>query len=382
VGPRLAAALRIVACAAVLVCSASSTAQPADPLALITELGSADRATVERAVTAIESSSTTPGLADAIFRAARACEDTLADPRRALALYERLLRELPDSRPAISAERRVDALRVQVGAKHEFAQQAGELAKLIADAESGDPADIERRAGALANAAWPGAPDAALWLAEWLRRHGRLADAQACYAEVVARWPNTKHALLGLRGGAGNALDARDWDRAESLATQLPSSEEADRIVRDDLLRLARRGRTIDRFHVLAWIVILVGFAAMIGSFVEATVRGGRDRPALRPPIEVVFLLPIAAVLVGVALTTHQLVAPAVLMLSIGGLLLAWLSGATLDTLRRRGRAVRGRALLHVAICFFAVLGLGYVSLVRDNLLDMVIETVRFGPEP
>jgi hypothetical protein len=94
------------------------------------------------------------------------------------------------------------------------------------------------------------------------------------------------------------------------------------------------------------------------------------------------FLFPIAAVLVGVALTTHQLVAPAVLLLSIGGLALAWMSGAALDTLRYRGRPVRGRALLHVAICFFAVLGLCYVALVRDNLLEMVIETVQFGPEP
>ena len=41
-----------------------------------------------------------------------------------------------------------------------------------------------------------------------------------------------------------------------------------------------------------------------------------------------------AAVLVGVALTTHRAIAPAVLALSAGGLVLAWLSGITLELVR------------------------------------------------
>lgn len=317
-----------------------------------------------------------------LFRAARACEDTLADPKRALALYERIAREMPNARIVTSAERKIAALRGQLGSHNEFAASAAELARLVADADALPPEDIERRAAALIAAAWPGAPDAGMWLAEWLRRTGRLAEAQARYAEVAKRWPSSPQGQLALRGGAGNALDAHEWDLAQELATSLPAAEEADRIVRDDLLKLADRGRRIDRWYARAWVVAILGLLALIASFVEAIRRGGYHRPTLRPPIEVLFLAPVAAVMVGVALTTHQLIAPAVVILSVGGMGFAWLSGATLDTLRARKREVRGRALLHAAICFFAVVALLYVALVRDNLLEMVIETVRFGPEP
>jgi hypothetical protein len=90
----------------------------------------------------------------------------------------------------------------------------------------------------------------------------------------------------------------------------------------------------------------------------------------------------VAAVLVGVALTTHETIAPAVLTLSLGGLVLAGLSGATLDLLRATGRPLRRRAFTHAALCVAAATALLYISLMRDDLLDMVIETMRFGPEP
>ena len=371
-----------IAIVAILVCVGTAWA---DPLVLTADLGSPDRVVVERAIAAIEALPSAPDsndLANTLFRAARACEDTLTDPKRALGLYERIARDHRTSRITTAAERRLGVLRAQLGGSNEHAANAADLARLVAEADTMPAADVERRASALIAAAWPGAPDAGLWLAEWLRRNGRFADAQARYAEVVARWPNTPRAQLAIRGGAGNALDAHDWDRAELLATQLPSVEEADRVVRDDLLLLAARGRQIDHWYVRAWIVALLGLLGLTGSLIEATRRGGYQRPRLRPPIEVLFLAPVAAVMVGVALTTHQLIAPAVVILSVGGLLFAWISGVTLDTLRARGREVRNRALLHVAICFFAVVALLYVALVRDNLLEMVIETVRFGPEP
>jgi len=371
----------VLAIGLVLAVSPCGEAAP-DPLALIDDLGSGDRAVVERAVVAIEHAPSSLQLVDAMFRAAQACEDTLEDPARALALYERILHDLPDTRRAGSAARKIAALRERVGSSSEHAREAAELAQLIAEADRLPPAEIERRAEQLVTSAWAGAPDAALWLAEWLRRTGRLAAAQARYAEVVTRWPGSPSATLALRGGAGNALDAHDWDLAERLANQLPEVEDADRVVREDLVRLARRGRQIDRWYVIAWLVVIAALAALVGSLVEAAGRGGWRAPRWKPPIEVVFLTPVAAVLVGVALTAHQLIAPAVTILSIGGIALAWLSGATLDTLRARTRPVRRRALVHVAICALAVAALAYVAVVRDNLFEMVVETVKFGPEP
>lgn len=369
----------------IVILSASSTALAEPDPDLVIQLGSHDRATVEKAVVTVEALPAAPDsreVANVLFRAARACEDTLADPKRALLLYERIAREMPDARIATSAERKIAALRQRLGSHNEFAANAAELATLVAGADTLPPAEVERRAAALVIAEWPGAADAGMWLAEWLRRTGRLAEAQLRYAEVAKRWPSTPQGQLAIRGGAGNALDAHDWDLAEQLATGLPSAEEADRIVREDLLRLSARGRRIDRWYGRAWAIAIAGLLGLLASLVEAMRRGGYQRPVLRPPIEVTFLAPVAAVMVGIALTTHQLIAPAVIMLSAGGLLFAWISGATLDTLRARGRAVRRRALLHVGICVVAVAALLYVSLVRDNLLEMVIETVRFGPEP
>ena len=55
-----------------------------------------------------------------------------------------------------------------------------------------------------------------------------------------------------------------------------------------------------------AWIALLLAFAGLAASLAEAALRGGRQRPPLRPPIEVMFLAPIAAVLVAVSFTAHR----------------------------------------------------------------------------
>ncbi|MCW5807564.1 MAG: hypothetical protein KIT31_34725, partial [Deltaproteobacteria bacterium] len=90
---------------------------------------------VAAAVAAIEQAPAgTPELADTLFAAARACEDTLADPARALRLYERILAEEPDARVATAAARRAEQLRGRVGGHEEHAREAADLARLVAEA--------------------------------------------------------------------------------------------------------------------------------------------------------------------------------------------------------------------------------------------------------
>ncbi|HMG22333.1 MAG TPA: hypothetical protein VK607_13470 [Kofleriaceae bacterium] len=350
--------------------------------ALLDALSSDDRGRIERAVAAIAEprGGADP---DVMFAAARACEDTLGDPGRALALYDRIAAEHPSARVATAAVRRAAALRELVGPRGETAALARELAQLIAHADA-EPADaVIRRGDQLAAAAWPGAPRAALWLGDWLRRAGRLGDAEARYATVEARWPRSPEARDALRGRAGCALDAHDWSRAEALAARLPAVEPADRIVRDDLLADAARGRRRAGWYLAAWLALAAAFAALAGSLTEAVLRTprGARRGALRPPIEVGFLAPVAAVLVGVAFTAHRLIAPAVAEISAGGVALAWLSGAALERLRAAGRPRRLRATGHIVACLAGVAALGYIAVTRDGLLEALIETVRFGPE-
>ena len=367
--------------------AATSPAAPAhaNRSALLDALGSSELGQVERAVTAIAApdgdGEADPDMA---FAAARACEDKLDDPARALALYDRITAQHPDARVAAPAARRAAALRELVGPHGETAALARGLAQLIARADA-EPVDaVIRRGSELAAAAWPGAPRAALWLADWLRRSGRFTDADARYAQVMARWPDSPESRGALRGAAGSALDARDWSRAEALAARLPATDPAERIVRDDLLAAAARGRQRDRWYTASWLAIAGAFAALLASLAEAALRGtpGRGRlRALRPPIEVAFLAPVAAVLIGVAFTAHRLIAPAVATIAIGGVGLAWLSGAALEQLRATGRPRRLRAIAHVLACLAAVAALAYVAITRDNLLDALVETVRFGPD-
>lgn len=347
----------------------------ADATGLLRGLDTDDPARLSAGVTAIENAPTTPELADVLFAAGRATEDRLHDPARALKMYERILRELPDAGVAIAAGRRAAQLR---GAK-DHAREAAELAQLIANADALPAADVERRAEALAGAAWPGAPDAALWLGDWLCRTGRYADADRRFTALMTD-PSSPHGKVARRNAASCAIEAKQWARAEELARGLPQHDAIDEAVRADLLAGAATGRHRARLYTTSWIAVLVAFAALLASLAEAMLRGGRRAPPWQPPVEVLYIGPIAIVVVAASFAIDSAVAPAVAWISIAGVVLAWLSGATLDLLRARDRSVRLRSLLHALACGAAVLGVGYIAVTRAGLVDMFSETVQFGP--
>ena len=382
-GQRQLALSRLAACVVVLLAMATSAlAQPTDGLVLADRVAGS-RADVERAVADIERApSTTPHLDEALRKAARACEDVLADPARALALYERILREFPNGSASRLARVRAQLLREQIGTGNAHAAEAAELAALRTGADRTPAVDLVRRADALAARDWPGAPDAALFLAEWLQRTGRIGEARARYAAIVERWPGTPQSLAAARGSALTAMLEHDWDRAEELARALPAVDDTDRVLREELLDKIARGRQFDFWYRVAWIVLVLAVLVLVVSLLDAALRGGWRRPSLRPPVEVLFLLPIGAVLIGVALTTHYAMAPAVTILTLGGLALAWISGITLDLLHTHRRRVGVRGAVHVVLCLAAVAALLYIVLTHDNLLEMMIETIKFGPDP
>jgi hypothetical protein len=410
----------------VIVVGGTTLAAAADPDPTIAALGADDVRDVARAVEAIAGRAARASDPDVLFAAARACEVKLLDPARAAAIYERIVADHPAARVAPAAARRITALRALVGEHGEAAAHAAELAQLVAGADALPPVAVVQRGELLSAAPWPGAPDATLWLADWLRRSGRVLEAQAHYAVVVARWPALPQAHAALRGAAGCALDAHDWSLADALARRLPVADAADRITRDELVAVAAHGRRRDRGYLAAWLAIGIALVALLGSLVEAIRRRPAPRPALpdgapaqpaarrpalpddapaqpppsrsvpsgdamprssngtwwaglRPPIEVMFLGPVALVLLGVAFTAHRAIAPAVATIALGGLALAWLSGAALELVRASGRSRRLRSLAHLLACLAGVAGLTYVALTRGDLIDLLIETVRFG---
>lgn len=333
------------------------------------DLATDDPNALDVAVRAVEHA---PAPADTLYAAGRAAEDKLADPARALALYERLLREQPDAREAAAAERRSMILRAELGPGDAHRAQAAAFARLVADADHAS--DVVPRAEALAAQDWPGAPATMLWLAEWQHRHAELAAAEAHYTAVATRWPASREAVIARRGAAGAAVDAHAWDHAEALVAALPRADETDRLTRDELQRTIHRGRLRARLYIAAWIALVLAFAGLAGSFVQASRRARRWSP--RPPIEVIYGAPVALVIVIAGYTAHRAVGPAVLRISLGGLALAWLSGAALELAGGRLRAV-----LHVVACVLGVLAIGYIALTHDGLIDLLVETVRFGPD-
>ena len=151
-------------------------------------------------------------------------------------------------------------------------------------------------------------------------------------------------------------------------------------MLRDELVDQIAKGRRRDHIYTAAWIAVGLVLAGLLASVIEAGVRAGK-RPSFAPPVEVMFLGPVVAVIVAISFTAHRAIAPAVTTISVGGLVCAWLSGAALDRLRAEGRRVRVRAIAHVIACVVAVVALCYIAMMRDGLLDLLIETVRVGPE-
>ena len=348
----------------------------ADPY--IDALDTDDRTALSTAIAAIEMAPPAPELADALFAAGRACEDRLHDPARALAIYDRIGRELPDARVAIAASRRAAVLRAEVGANGEHAARAQQLAELIANADARPTSEIVAAVTALSREPWPGAVDAALFLAELLRRTENLDGARAAYQRVATDWPASPQAVIARRGAAGAAIEAHEWKRALAMIHALPAAEPADVVLRDDLLAAVARGKFRERLYAAAWIVLLLGIAVLLASLGHAIVRA-RRRPALRPPVEVLFLAPFGTLLAVIAYGQNMPVAPSVAVLTAGTLGMAWLSGAALDLARSLG-SVRLRAVAHAGAAALAALALGYISLVRAGLLDVIAETVRYGP--
>lgn len=370
VGLRLGGLIAIAVLLAVLLAARLAAAD-----SLIDGLATDDPKALAAAVAAIEAAPPDP---DALFGAARACEDRLLDPARALALYERILRELPEARVAQAAERRAQQLRAEVGPHGEHAAEAAAFAQLVAAEDGLSAEELIARGDALVAKAWPGAAEVALFVADVLRRRGEYALAQARYGDLGTRFPD--RLVDALRGGAGNAIDAHDWSTADRLITALPTGNEADLLIRDSLLSDFRAGRRAHRFYLAAWIVLVAAALGLIASLLEACLRGGRQRPSLRPPTEVRFLAPVAVVLTAIAFASRAIVTPAVAQISAVGIACTWISGATLDVLRSRGRKIRIRALLQILACAAAAVAIGYIAIVHSGLVDLLADTVQAGP--
>jgi tetratricopeptide (TPR) repeat protein len=322
---------------------------------------------------------------EALFSAAELYEEKLADPARALALYSELGRRYPDSRRALAASRRAQTLAAQVGtepggvdAQRRFMSIRQGLARRP-ERESIQMAEQLLRE----QPDWAGAPAVAMWLASRDGRAGRYESALRRYTDAAEQFSEPEARYDALRGAGDMALHLARYDEAERYYRMMdPRGDPGRRIAIAEALAAVTEARGRSTWFWASAAIAALGLLLLAASLLRAA---GGPGAALRamwpPPTEVLFLVPAAGLLSAVSYTDFQGLGPAVTIVSAGGVLAAWISGAGLAL--RRGAPHRGAfALAHAAAAGIAVVALLYVAVYITDLIDPVADTLRYGPEP
>jgi tetratricopeptide (TPR) repeat protein len=323
---------------------------------------------------------------DALAEAARGAEQ-LGDLGRAAQLDRRIVQQYPDSRQARRAEARLAELVAMVGPHGEWADVAGAHERLLRAAAGHVLPLFELGALGGLVAAHPGYPRATaarLWIGDTWMRLGAIDEASRWYEDAAAhavapidRWRATKAKadVLVARGDFGDAADAYEALRAGAGPAEAQALDEAERQLR------ARRTRWRVEQAAIAFLALALAGAIAAARRATGSWRGAA-RALARPPTEVLFAAPVAALLALLAFANDRLVGVAVAAIAAGGLAIAWLSGALLVTARAAGgRVSLPRALVHALAATVAAVAVVYLAVTRAGILDLLIETLRHGHE-
>jgi outer membrane protein assembly factor BamD (BamD/ComL family) len=304
---------------------------------------------------------------EALFEAAQILEEQLRDPEGARRLYDEVQARYPQSRLSRRAQARTAELTagLRTGVAPYLAFQ--ELLR----GEKGSPEILRGLQRLLAEH-----PDFALGdrarylLGGALHEAGRDREAAAALGEVLSRHPGSEWAprarqLLGqIALARGDFAAARDHFAA--LSRYGGSLWETAAVQGQEQVARAQRRSRLSRLG-LAFVLLYAGLLLF------------RAAPRLRPlPYELWYYLPVAGFLVVVAyLTSAAPVWRALLALGLCGAAFMWLSGAAARGYRGTWTGtiagVAGRVVCAAALCYLVVY--------HGGLLDIVIETLRHGPE-
>lgn len=335
-------------------------------------------------LTLVDRSPSDPFADDALAEAARLLDERLGDPLRAAATYERLVASFPASRLARRAAARAQTLRTGAGPGGRDAATLASFQEILTGF-SGRPRSesIARMEALLVES--PGfaeAPRARFWLGSQLLSEGRLDEALVAFRAVATDWPQSEWAPRARKAEGDVLLAAGDLDGAVGAYRALArdGGSEWTRTVGEAIRRVQ-----VERWRARgvkgAWVVVGLFLAGML-----AVARRGRGswRQAVislaRPPIELWYLLPVALLFVAASLTENGAIARAVAWICAGALVITWLSGAALDATS----AVRPRlaqALAHAGAAAATMVAICAIAVVRERLVDLLVETIRFGVE-
>jgi tetratricopeptide (TPR) repeat protein len=294
---------------------------------------------------------------------------------------ERLLADHPDSRLVRRARARLEQITKATGADGAWSWLAARHdATLRAAAAAEDPTPlIEGLEGMVQTSpGYPRANDARIWIADSWLRQGDSRRALVWYREALANAPDERTRFQAGKALGDALVTGDDLDGAAAVYRDLRSRPGADRRALDEAEALLAQARTRVRIRAAAWgaLAVLLVLAAVVlrrdaGSWRQAV------RALRRPPVEILYFAPVAALLVVSGHAGNRIVARAVLWIVAAGVVVAWVSGVALDVSGRRPRLPR--VLGHVLAATLAIAAVGYLAVTRDRLLDMLIQTWQHG---
>lgn len=293
--------------------------------------------------------------------------------------YRRVLVEHPRARASRLAEVRLAALERAGGVDGRWDRVAAEHERLVRAAAADDRSARPAMAALLeGNPGYPRWVPAAIWLADAAVRDGDHLGAAIWYrrARIAAATADERFRAGMGEGGGWRVLGELRRARATYLALEPP----------DDIAAGARAQAVaaIDRaLRQRAWVWVARGalVAAALAAAIALRRRRGSWRGAVRglwpPPIEVAYLLPVAAAFTFIAETGNPLAARAAESILLGAVVIGWGSGAVLRA--ATGRQALVSRLLHLVVVAAATGALIYLAVIRAGLIDLVIETWRNG---
>jgi hypothetical protein len=235
------------------------------------------------------------------------------------------------------------------------------------------PSETFRQAAALIDEGpFPERDRAEYWIASARLAAGDRDGARTWFARLARDYPGSvweERSWLGLGDAA-----ARERDYGGALSWYEKAATAGDAAVRELSRINTGQARLLQKRQRIAWAAGLAGLA--IAAFFAWSGR----RSSLRPlPPETHILLPVLAVLAVLSVRVDPVPRLAILELCAGGAVLSLLSGMRLRALASR-RTAATRAV-HAALALAALGCLAYVAVYRGDLIGMVQETFRTGPE-
>ncbi|MCP4449452.1 MAG: tetratricopeptide repeat protein [Myxococcales bacterium] len=321
---------------------------------------------------------------DALFLAGKLLEEKLGDPKKARERYRTLLANFPDSRSALAAQRRLARLDEGLGTLGEGASIVSEFQEILRDYPGRNPDESLRLAKQLAenNPDWSQLHTIHLWIAATTRRTGDLRDASIHFQKAIQGSTPAPAQIDALLGFTEVAILRGKYEGAREALTQLGKRGDLSRsdvhAISDlgEFLSSSKRRRILLRGSIVVFILAQMLFLGLVRR------QAGSWRGALsvlcRPSMEFFYMLPLAALLITMALTGHQEIGPAVAIICTGGLITTYLATAALEASKA---LTTSQALVCAFASVCATVCACYLALQRSQLVDLVLTTVRFGPE-